>query len=364
MSDLSKFVQRRNPKVVVDHDLTSNSTGSSIERFKFWWEVPPDLNSFWEYHFYEALWTYSPPILIIAGTILNALTVIVLLKRKFGKSSTRILLIVLAFVDTGVLWTALLGYWIRYAFDVEVRILSELSCPLNFFFTYFFLQLASWSITLLTIERWISVIFPLKAKLICTGKRTAIILILVVILLLCLNAHMLFLFGIRDGECLPMAAPYIYFWKYVWTYIDLLAKACIPFLVITVCNCSILYKVIRSHNTRKKLPNLEKSSDGQTAHAQMTSMTYMLTTVSVMFIFLTLPACIYYILILKLTLISSWHSLVKLIFIHAFTNFIQYINNSINFLLYCVSGKQFRTELYQMFKGTPSRAPSAAIRNK
>ena len=41
----------------------------------------------------------------------------------------------------------------------------------------------------------------------------------------------------------------------------------------------------------------------------------------------------------------------------ALTNLLQYTNNSVNFLLYCLSGSRFREELWSMFRKNGRVAP-------
>ncbi|XP_064639512.1 CX3C chemokine receptor 1-like [Lineus longissimus] len=313
-----------------------------------------DSTTSWKRLLEHALWVHVPPVLIVSGTILNAITITVLLSRKFGKASTRILLIGLALTDTAVLWTGLLRIWLVDYFDVDVRLLSYISCPLHTFLTYFLIDMASWLVMLLTVERWISVAFPLKARFICRKKWTFATLFCAFACLFMLNSHMLFLFRLNaeGDECGETTTAYLDFCSDVFPWIDLITYSGIPLLVITVCNCSILYKLIQCQNKRKTLQNPGKNPDGWTAHAQMTSMTYMLTAVSVTFLLLTLPAAIYFIVNSSMPdedIPVNVNEDLDVAF--AVTYLSSYVNNTINFLLYCLSGTQFRREVYRMFRG-------------
>ncbi|XP_064639029.1 FMRFamide receptor-like [Lineus longissimus] len=307
---------------------------------------------FWEFRLQLLLWKYVSPVLIFLGTVLNGLTVIVLLRRKFGKSSTRMLLIVLALADTAVLWTGLLRQWVKSLFELDLRCLMPVSCPVHTFSTYLFLHFASWLVALLTLERWISVTFPLKARVICTRKWTSVVLVILFLFLFALNSHILFFTKIKQIDnklsCTHSTEVYGDFWKRVWYWFDLLSYSCLPFLAIAFCNWSILYKVIRGQIKRNKLQNPGGNKNGHSR--QLTSMTYMLTTVSIMFILLTLPASIFFIIQDHVEIIT-WQQNVELRLIYAITNLLGYVNNTINFLLYCVSGTQFRREVFRMICG-------------
>jgi hypothetical protein len=308
---------------------------------------------YWQWRAHRSLATYVPPVLIVIGTILNLLTIVVLIRRKFGKSSTRILLITLALSDTAVLWTGLLHFWLRML-DLDLRLLTNISCPLHIFCTYFFLQFACWTIMLLTFERWVSVSYPLKARVMCTMKYTCTTMVIVVIFLFALNSHMLYYIrnfsdpnGVTKRWCSHLNMAYVNFWYDVWNPVDLIVRTAIPFTVISLCNSAILYKVIKGHSRRKLLSG--GRSDEQSA--QLTSMTYMLTTVSSVFLLLMLPIGIFYIVFMDLRRKEYTQAQsMDLEIASTATHLIMYLNNTINFILYCVSGSQFRREVYRLFK--------------
>jgi hypothetical protein len=88
--------------------------------------------------------------------------------------------------------------------------------------------------------------------------------------------------------------------------------------------------------------------------AKLTSATYMLLTVSFMFIALTLPACVYY-LIARLygpTLGDDVYTQARLKLFYTSTGLLGYSSNTINFLLYCMSGSAFRREFLALFRSS------------
>ncbi len=58
------------------------------------------------------LWAYGSPVLIIIGTVGNLLSAVVMLRQNLRKCTTSLYLLVLAVVDTLVLYTGLLRHWI------------------------------------------------------------------------------------------------------------------------------------------------------------------------------------------------------------------------------------------------------------
>jgi hypothetical protein len=317
-----------------------------------------NLNDYWEHRLSIQLYQYFLPIIIFIGIMLNFLTILVLVRRKFGTSSTRILLISLALFDTGAL-CAYSRRWILLAFMIDVRTLTNASCPLHVYVTYVTSYCSSWTIALLTLERVVSVVHPLKARVICTTQWTVVTISITYSFIFILCAHILRYFKISSlvGVCIAgkLYSDYSYdtyrtFWISIWHWIDLLVYACIPIIIIITCNALIVYKVKRSQRLQSR--GSRSAVEGQPS--QLTSITYMLVTVSVAFVLLTLPSSVYMIYKATLGMYKTFHQFAIHDLIFATTFLISTCNNAINFLLYCVSGTQFRREVYLMFrlKGT------------
>jgi hypothetical protein len=202
---------------------------------------------------------------------------------------------------------------------------------------------------LLTVERFISVRFPLKARTICTLKWTYVALLVMFICSFALNLQFYFILTLdNNGRC-NLTARMAWYGD-ISHWIDMFVYSLVPFVVIVFCNCSILSKVIQSRIERKKLQQSERSSEAKSTHAHLTSMTYMLTTVSVVFLILTLPTTIQLVVYEQLRPRTAKQYVVYAL-MHTTTNLLSYTNSAINFILYCVSGTQFRREVYNLFQG-------------
>ena len=113
--------------------------------------------------------------------------------------------------------------------------------------------------------------------------------------------------------------------------------------MLIFCNLSILIVLLAAHYRRQHL-NLVSGS-----HPRMTTMTAILLAVSFTFFLLTAPITIY--LILQRTWINSADPVVdaQASLGWAIVNILSYSNNAINFLLYCVTGSKFRSQLATVF---------------
>ncbi|XP_074654488.1 sex peptide receptor-related protein 2-like [Tubulanus polymorphus] len=319
------------------------------------WEKPDSSTTdvyYVEVFIASCLYTYVSPVLLVAGIIGNALTVFVLAKNKIGNSSTSLLLIALAVADTLALVTGLVRYWIRVLAGVDVRARSHAACAVHKFCVYFFLDVAAWILVLVTFERLVSVIYPIKSKLLCTAERMAFALVIVVIALFVANCHILFAHGIiaRNGVDVCAAVEfasgrdYVYFWRNIWTWIDMALLSGLPFLIMLPCNVTILLKVKYSRNARIRI---WKKNTLPQAGGRVTSMTIMLLVVNLVFLLCTMPLALF---MIAAEPVYSPHERAVRKLVFAVLVLLTYANNAANFWLYCFSGPKFRQFCLNMLK--------------
>ena len=139
------------------------------------WDITPSpRQTFYEEEMANAIWSWVSPIILILGTIGNILSAYIMSQKPLRRSVTALYLSVLAVVDTLVLYTGLLRYWIKAISGVDIRNQSQLTCRLHAFLVYWFTDLAVWIIVIVTLERFINVQYPHKARIYC-NKMTAVI---------------------------------------------------------------------------------------------------------------------------------------------------------------------------------------------
>ncbi|XP_074650263.1 FMRFamide receptor-like [Tubulanus polymorphus] len=313
--------------------------------------LEPSYTSYIEYKISKDVYKYVAPTIVFMGLAGNLLTICVLLKKNVGKASTSYLLVALALADSFVLITGLMRYWIREITQpsVDLRTLSPFSCKLHLFLVYYMMQFAIWILVLVTIERFISVAFPLKAKWLCSPPRMLAALGVMGTFLFALNSHIFYgKYGYYSGgrvRCAHLNEEYKLFWNETWVWIDLCVMSVVPFLTILFCNVVIIVKV-RLSSRHKMMMRRSTERDSATA-TKITNMTAMLLTVNFVFLITSLPASIY---------LAGWtnapytsnHNIAARILAFASVNTLSYVNNAANFLLYCVSGPRFRAQFLAM----------------
>lgn len=312
------------------------------------------------------IWKSIPPVLLVCGTVGNILTIVVLMRGKGRNSSTGMYLTALAISDLLVLWTGLLRQWINYTFDIDIRKLSENGCKFHVFLVYFGTQCSSWILVAVTSERFIGVWLPHKVKRGCTPRIAGIVIAVIVVCLMLLNVHWFYGMGnvsIAFGNetahfsCYPVYDHYMDFIGFKWPWVDLCVFCLVPFTILMTGNISIIIRVLISkHKTRKQIAPNGRATN--TKNPDKTSqLTAMLMTLNIVFLICVTPISIYLIgepYWLTESTTAAEYSLFVLWW--AIVNIFMYLNNTINFVLYFLSGSRFRQEVKALLCGGTARS--------
>ncbi|CAH1795610.1 unnamed protein product [Owenia fusiformis] len=294
------------------------------------------------------IWDFVPPFIISIGTLGNVLSLIVLLGKKLRKTTWSLYLIVLAVCDTIVLFTGLFRqwFWRITPSSIDVRALSNTGCKIHTFLTYTCTQYSSWILVALTFERFVTVYFPLRSKTLCTRKTSISSLAVFLGLIISLNLHFYWTVNIGKYGCDVYDHSLFRFMGLIWPWIDLCVTSFLPFIIMLVCNTTIIICLVKERNKRLHLTKLSEQTTNNLR--KTTGATIMFITVTFTFLVLTCPLAIY------LTFWKYWskgatpHTKAVLDLAWAIINMLQYTNNGINFYLYCLSGPRFRGELKQL----------------
>lgn len=134
---------------------------------------------------------YFLPVITIAGTIGNVLSVVVFLRTKLKKLSSSYYLAFLAIFDTGFLWCSFLQWLNFFQINVYKR---NILCQLFTWISNACSVLSVWLVVAFTIERFVAVLYPLKRQSLCTVQRARSI-IFYLVLFNAINSSPLLLFA-------------------------------------------------------------------------------------------------------------------------------------------------------------------------
>ncbi|CAH1781405.1 unnamed protein product [Owenia fusiformis] len=328
--------------------------------------------TFPEYLAGDFLFKYVSPFVLFVGVLLNCLCFLVLTCTNMRKTSSSVYLSALAVCDTFNLLVTLTNHWLIRQFQFYYRDTDEIICRLSRFLAYFLAHICAWLLAAVTFERMFTVLLPIHAREWCTVRRAGINITIITIVLLGINLNLLWIQG--SGEVtwegkLYTVVCYVYnhdkyrHWRiHIWVWIDLVLASILPFVLIVIGNVIIITRLVMSR--RERVATMNVRTGIQAGHYDRSrSLTVMLIVVSLAFIFLTLPVTIYYILDEKYNSSDKHVSnqiLANMNLLRAVATELYFINCGINFILYCATGRRFRTKMKTLFCGRCYKTPITA----
>ncbi len=316
----------------------------------------------------QQIWSFGAPPLIIVGTIGNVFVIVLMLQKSLRQYTTSLYLLILALADLIILYTGLLRYWIRAIQGFDIRDLSSGGCKLHIFLVYFFTHFEGWILVLVCIERLAAVFWPKNARNIFTKTVATIELVVVAAILFLANLHFFWTYDLVpdiSGTLYCGKSRHKYFIDHVWHWLDLCLASLIPFTLMVTGNSAIAIRLVYADYVRKHKLNA-------TINSKMTSMTVILIAISIIFLITTAPIAIF------LSTQNYWfpitlpyYEYVKAEVIFAALNILAYMNNALNFLMYCISSSRFRRQLAKVIyrgkvhpSGVPGGGEAAGLNNQ
>ena len=265
----------------------------------------------------ESLILYHHPILygigvyalflVIIGTVGNALTIIILLRPNLRRHTTMRYLIAVATADLCALYSWNLNLVYKHLinpYQNDLEDSSVFSCRLISFVAFVSLQLSSWYLTLVSLDRCLSIHILHWHRQIGRANRSVYIILGVTIFIALLNSHLLFFNGYRRPNCLPFQKqtciicytrrtdPYYIFPK--WEKMHVIIYNLIPFSTMLVSNCFIIRRSLSgSLPQRSSIVETRRKSIRNYRQRKQRQLTYLLLCVTFLFVLLTTPVMIY-----------------------------------------------------------------------
>jgi hypothetical protein len=330
-----------------------------------------------------------PWLIVIFGLFGNIMIIIIFSKKLRRSSSHAFCFIALAISDS----LALIFMLLRALLKTEILNNLNASCKAIKFLYHYFLQTSSWCLVLLTLDRFIAVCFIFKYKNWCKKFHVLKIFIFIIIIVLCLNVHLLvyvkaferkgeFADGISKANekgrppppirstrvniikkksyvCNVSIDDHPLYFKHIyknWDIAHAVIYGALPFSFILVANFIIIYKLIKLQKKSSKYLSDGKSieKDENDSMVKSYQFTIMLLTVSFTFLVLTSPISLYMATIYdNLTNVR----ISKREFIKVILRYLGYVNNAINFYIYFFTSEEFRNDVFILFRCCRSILP-------
>uniref|UniRef100_A0A8D8ACN0 Type-1 angiotensin II receptor n=1 Tax=Culex pipiens TaxID=7175 RepID=A0A8D8ACN0_CULPI len=372
-------------KLCTDSDGRFLRVGSNNESYPG--SIPDQMSASmeWAYMVADFLTFYYTPILVIVGSIGNILSALVFFNTKLKKLSSSYYLAALGISDT----CFLIGLFVTWLSFFGIHIYTrEVFCQLFTFSSGLSSFLSVWYVVAFTFERFIVVLYPLKRQSWCTVRRAKLVIVALTVLGALHSApYIVFAgpqFSERSNATICDVREEYKPEMIIFNYIDTVIVFVVPFTIILVLNSITSFTVWRVAGLRRSMtlirrkpssfeirrqlsmqrgcahPNgrnnvfkqqLQQQQQQRPAIGRMVNLqmkvTKMLLIVSSVFVCLNLPS---YLMRVRAFIETEPSNLTVLVQYYCYLFFIT--NFGINFVLYCISGQNFRKAVIEMFNRT------------
>jgi hypothetical protein len=238
----------------------------------------------------------------------NLLTIILLLRPNLRQYTTMRYLTAVAVADLCSLYSWNLNLFYKHLinpYQNDIEDASIISCRLISFIAFVSLQLSSWYLTLVSLDRCLNIYFLFWNRQWGQAKYSVYIILSITIIIISLNIHLLFLNGYRQPNCIPYAKRTCFVCyarvndqHYIfpkWEKIHVIVYNFIPFSIMLLSNGFIIRRSILTANTQRtaSIDTRNNSLRNPTRQRRQRQLTCILVSVTFLFVFLTTPVMIY-----------------------------------------------------------------------
>ncbi|XP_037039869.1 thyrotropin-releasing hormone receptor isoform X2 [Bradysia coprophila] len=330
---------------------------------------------------------YYLPLLVLGGSIGNILSVMVFYKTKLRKLSSSYYLAALGVSDTCFLLTSFCQ-WFNFVNNYNLYN-QNIFCQFFTYLSYLSNFLSVWYVVAFTVERFIAVLYPLKRQTMCTVRRAKIVLCGLTVVGSVINFPMIVYSNVvytENSTTCGLMDEYKDDMK-IFNYVDTAVVFVIPLTSIIILNTFTGYTVWRVAGVRRTMtthkrkttsirenklhPSIQKCTHPNGNHSTKQScpktvrqkitnssqmkVTKMLLIISSVFVCLNLPSYVARMLVFLEKDSKPFIVLQYFAYIPYLTNF------GINFILYCVSGQNFRKAILSMFRKSTTQRQQEGV---
>lgn len=287
------------------------------------------------------------PTLLVIGLTGNICTILTVTRSRFRNMASRHILCVLAVSDSLLLCTNPFNQnFMKDLWGRDIRTFHESGCKL-FFVMYRVGKIsASWFIVLVAVERFLAVVFPLKAKVLLHKKIIYIAIACVYVGVFSFAGTWTFSTTIVNSTCLPdyTITPSAHGLHRCFVVAAACAYCIVPISVLLTLTPPIVIKLLRNHRLREKMN-----------HSAISRSARETSRISMMPIGICLSYVIWVTPITFVLVITLWNNQpifdstdVRMYVFQTIALIFEQLNHSSNFIIYVMSSVQFRRRFFAM----------------
>ena len=288
------------------------------------------------------------PVLILLGVFGNIMTIVIIRRLKSNRSAMDRYFLSLAMTDLSVVITGPFPVWLRSATGFRLLSSHDAICKLFVFVNNMATDSSGWILATMATHRALMVTWPHRVNAICTPRRSWCAVIAIVVFSSLVLSHMLYGVEIIQavGIC-GVKGKYRVFVNQIWNKVEFFLDFLLPIVCIMLSNIVLVYKLRVS--VREASDQLATSETQTVSRAKtVNSVTLQAVGVSCAFIVLASPISIYNVVSLtshgKYMTIADLYTFAVLETVESIFHTFFYMNYSVNFYIYCLTGSKFRNQ--------------------
>ena len=210
----------------------------------------------------------------------------------------------------------------------------------------------------MTFERFYSIIRPHKAASVNTVKRAKITIVCILVLSALYNIPHTFITLKIGRQCIPYGNALDHILGQIYYYLSLVKSFFLPFIMLLIMNSFIIHTIRkRSDLIAMKLDSEAYNIKGQGKKMKNSEKQIFITLLFVTFAFLILntPAYGLFLYVMIYDYEQTPKSFAGYTLFESIGRNMYFTNYAINFALYVISGKKFRSDLVGLFKSYRER---------
>ena len=306
----------------------------------------------------DSYWTalVGTIIILVLGIIGNSLSIFVTLRTSLRRNPFFKYLTALAVIDSVHCIFGCSGTLLPIATNGAFHNRDIIGCGANVSISIISASISSHLLVAVSIERYISISYPLKAFQWFSYRRNALAITLIVVLNIAFISPVsmytvlekIIVNGQMHNRCLFLGVPDIYVFSMGLLY------SFAPLIIIATMNILIMKALIQRQATTARLNNGSNSLLEQ-RRAEVMKTIPVILSVCISFIVTTTPVTT---MLILAAIKHKWSYLdlqevdpCPLYIFWTIITLLRLVNYSINFYMYCLTGSHFRKELYKLIHG-------------
>ena len=276
-------------------------------------------------------------ILVVIGLFCNGWTMFLVSRPKLRGLAMSVYFGCLAITDSGFLITAFIKFTQTYFSGYDINTAHRGSCAVLRYFMFYTYTASSFIVLVISIERSLVVLKPLKAAIYSNTRKSRITMMAVLGAIAIVGVYNLIISDLvmtREGPVCSIQSKYKKLNDQLRFPLVSMASAYVPLAILIICNCLMAWKLAEARRKRALMTSNKTNGSKFTLTAVALCTTFCL---------LSVPTQV----ILVWTTFAGWklHPTPMTRLVRRFSSFLSELRACVNFFIYICTSSTFREEI-------------------